>query len=113
VRAGWGLVGGVARDVGHSLGVEWTGDDAAEARVFPSMRLRNVFVEVEEEEVTDGLSWNELEEVAGGFSFCRSKLSNEWADGRNALLSEGLDIVSLVELGGLLYSSGGFVLCKL
>jgi hypothetical protein len=67
--------------------VERAGDDAAEIRVFPSVRLRDVFVEVEEEEVMEGLFGDELEEVANG-SFCRSRLSNEWADGRNALLSE-------------------------
>jgi hypothetical protein len=67
--------------------VEWTGDDAAETRVFPSVRLRDVFVEVEEEEVAEGLFRDKLEEVAGR-SLCRSRLSSEWADGRNALLSE-------------------------
>jgi hypothetical protein len=85
--AGWGFVGGVDGGVGHDLGVEGTRDDAAVAGVFPSVRLRDVFVEVEKEEVADGLAWNELKEVARG-SFLRSRLSNEWADGRNALLSE-------------------------
>jgi hypothetical protein len=85
--ASWGLVGGVARGFGHGLGVERARDDAAEARMFPGVRLGNVFVEVEEEEVTEGLFGDELKEVTSG-SFWRSRLSNEWADGRNALLSE-------------------------
>jgi hypothetical protein len=61
--------------------------DAAETRVFPSVRLGDVFVEVEEEKVTEGLVRDELEEVTGGSLRCGG-VGDEGASGWNVLFSE-------------------------
>jgi hypothetical protein len=61
--------------------------DVTEARVFPSVGLGDVFVEVEEEEVAEGLVRNELEEVTSGPSCC-SGVGEEWTSGWNVVLPE-------------------------
>jgi hypothetical protein len=55
--------------------------------MFPGVGLGNVFVEVEEEEVAEGLVRNELKEVTSG-PLCCGGVGNEWTSGWNALLSE-------------------------
>jgi hypothetical protein len=67
--------------------MEWATVDAAETRVFPSVGLGNVLVEVEEKEVAEGLVWDELEEVTSGPSRC-SGVGKEWTSGWNVLLPE-------------------------
>jgi hypothetical protein len=72
---------------GHASGVERTAVDATETRVFPSVGLGDVFVEVKEEEVSEGLVRNELEEVASG-PFCCSGVGDKWTGRGNVLPSE-------------------------
>jgi hypothetical protein len=67
--------------------VEWATVDATEARVFPGVGLGDVFVEVEEEEVAEGLAWDELEEVTDGPPCC-SGVGDEWTSGWDVVLSE-------------------------
>jgi hypothetical protein len=55
--------------------------------MFPSVGLGDVFVEVEEEEVTEGLVWNELEEVTSGPPCC-SGVGEERTSGWNVVLPE-------------------------